>query len=107
MKDQRYQAVKAMIETGMIIRLEHIFPIVPKTNVARAINIRPARFNDLINDVGRFTIMEIDALAKLLEVDYSVINKILHDQFQEEQKIKEQKKQAFKSGNKGNKSKAL
>jgi hypothetical protein len=107
MRDERYQFLRSLIKTGEIKRLDQFFPIVPKTIMARDAKIHPERFNNLINDVGRFSIAEMHALAELIDVEYDTLNNLLNQQYQKDREIKEKNKSAFKSGDKGNRSDAL
>jgi hypothetical protein len=92
-KEYEYGIVKTMIEAGKINRLEDIFPIVPKTTIARDLKIRPANFNEYIDNIGLFTINEIEALAGFIGIEYDVLYNILIQQhrFQKEAKKKEVK----------------
>jgi hypothetical protein len=88
MKDERYDYIKPLIEGGKISRLEQWFPIIPKTKLAKDAGIGIDRFNTLINNIGLFSISEMQALAELLMVNYEVIHKMIFDQYREEQKAK-------------------
>lgn len=107
MKDERYEAVKSLMESKKIVRLAQWFRYVPKTIIAKDAGIHPERFNTLINHVERFTIEEKYALAMLVELDYSVIDKMLYQQFIEELKIKEKNTETSKSGSKGKRSSTM
>jgi hypothetical protein len=85
-KEYEYGLVKTVIEAGKINRLEDIFLIVPKTTIARDLKIRPANFNEYINNVGLFTINEIEALAALIGVEYDVLYNILIRQYRQQKR---------------------
>jgi len=83
MKDERYDAIKSLIENKKIIKLEQWFKYIPKTNIAKDAGIHPERFNTLINHIERFSIEEIQVLADLIEVEWMVICNLLYQEYQE------------------------
>ena len=87
-KEYEYRVVKTMVEAGQINRLEDIFPIVSKTTLARDLKIRPAKFNEYIDDISLFTLQEIDALAALIGVPFDVIYNILIQQYRQQKEAK-------------------
>ena len=84
MTDERYLAIKTLIETNQIKKIQQCFPIVPKTVIAKDANINAGRFNTCISDVGQFSIAELFALSRLFGIDYEVMHKLIFQQFQEE-----------------------
>ena len=68
--DLRYVKVKIGLEQGKIKTLEEIFEIIPVTHIARKLNLHSIRFNAKIKDPSTFRISELQALAKLIGVDF-------------------------------------
>ena len=69
MKDQRYKAIKSMIETKSISGLKDVFSIIPFSTVKEDMKIN---YNTLRNRVDRgtsLTMKDIIAMAALFEVD--------------------------------------
>jgi hypothetical protein len=83
MQDERYLAIRTLIVTNQIKRIEQCFPIVSKTVIAKDAKINPGRFNTCISDVGQFSIAEMFALSKLFGIDYEVMHKFIFQEFEE------------------------
>ena len=92
-REYEYGIVQTMIEAGKIKRLEDIFPIVPKTTIARDLKIRPANFNEYIDNVGLFTINKIEELASLIGVEYDVLYNIIIQQHRRQKEAKKGSKE--------------
>jgi hypothetical protein len=72
-KDNRYEAVKSLIETGRIKRLKDIFTIIPISVVHRDSNIHYATLHRRIYDTRLLTLDNFIKLAELIEVTPEVI----------------------------------
>jgi hypothetical protein len=105
-KDERYAVLKTVLLSGQIKRLDQCFLILPKTTISKDLKVRPATFNKRINNVALFSIEEVQALADLFEVDYEVLNNILHNQYLEERALKMQNKATRKLELRGRQAKA-
>jgi hypothetical protein len=86
---QLYRIAKKLIETGEINRLEDLFPVVSKTTIARDLKLRPAKFNEYINNTGLFSLYEIEALANLIGIDYNTMYNIILQQYFQQKAAKE------------------
>jgi len=80
-KDERYEVVKDMIESGRITEFKHIFKYMPKTVMAHDLSTNTTRMTRLIDNVEEFTLEEVYEISALIEVDRLVIFKILDKQF--------------------------
>ena len=69
MKDTRYIAVKALIETGRITTFADIFEYIPRKTVYIDLGINYTRFTKLIEHPGGLTITEIKTLSGLFEIE--------------------------------------
>ena len=85
-KDERYVAVRRMIDAGDITRLDQCFKIVPKTVVATHLKEHQGRFSTRMNNVTVIEVGEIFNLSRLFEVDAHTIFKLITNQYMEDQK---------------------
>ena len=58
-KDERYKAVKRLIEKGDITEFNEMFTYIPKTVVARDLGAAPARFSEKMNLIEKFTLQRL------------------------------------------------
>ncbi len=91
-KDKRYTVVKNLISGGHLKSFQAIFEIIPKTVVLKDLHIHNQRFNDMLDDVSLFLLLELYELADLLEVDGKIIIDLAHDQYMADQKRKGKRK---------------
>ena len=68
--DLRYVKAKIGLEQGKINSLEELFKIIPVTHVARKLNLNSVRLSAKIKDPNTFRVSELQALAKLIGVDF-------------------------------------
>jgi hypothetical protein len=73
MKDRRFIAVKALLESGEITEIAHIFDLVPKTAAYKQLGMGYLRFLECLKSPGSFTVDELLVLADLFGVDGKVI----------------------------------
>lgn len=87
-KDERYRAVKRLIEKGDITEFNEMFTYIPKTVVARDLGAAPARFSEKMNLIEKFTLQDMFSIAKLLEVESIDILRLADNQYTEQKKNK-------------------
>ena len=87
-KDERYKAVKRLIEKGDITEFNEMFKFIPKTVVARDLGAAPARFSEKMNQIEKFTLHDIFAIARILEVDNLAVLKLAANQYAAQTKNK-------------------
>lgn len=87
-KDERYKAVKRLIEKGDITEFNEMFTYIPKTVVARDLGAAPARFSEKMNLIEKFTLQDMFSIAKLLEVENIDILRLADNQYTEQKKNK-------------------
>ena len=80
-KDERYEVVKDMIESGRITEFKHIFKYMPKTVMAHDLSTNTTRMTRLIDNVQEFTLEELYEISKLIEIDHLTIFRLLDKQF--------------------------
>lgn len=68
-KDNRYIAVKSLIETGRIKNFQGIFEHIPKKVVYIDLGINHAKFKRLMALPDLFTLRELSSFAKLIEIE--------------------------------------
>lgn len=76
--DLRYVKTKIGIESGKVNNLNDIFKIIPVSHIANKININPVRFNAKIKDPSTFRICELQALAKLINVEFLTLLNLIY-----------------------------
>ena len=69
MKDRRYNALKAYIDSGAIKSFTEIFDIIPKTTIVRDTGINYLRLTNKINNPEKFTVKDILSISQLIGVD--------------------------------------
>lgn len=87
-KDERYKAVKRLIEKGDITEFNQMFTFIPKTVVARDLGAAPARFSEKMNQIEKFTLQDVFSIAKLLEVENLSVLKLAANQYLAQTKSK-------------------
>jgi hypothetical protein len=69
LKDKRYNALKAYIDSGGIKSFAEMFEIVPKSIFVRDSGINYVRLTNKINSPEKFTVKDLLILADLIGVD--------------------------------------
>lgn len=81
-KDKRYHALKAYIDSGAAKSFAEIFDIVPKTRFVTDTGINYTRLTNKINNPEKFTVKDILLIAQLIEIDstrlYGLIAAAVH-----------------------------
>ncbi|NCU04689.1 MAG: hypothetical protein GXC73_11950 [Chitinophagaceae bacterium] len=69
LKDKRYSALKAYIDSGGIKSFAEVFDIVPKSVFVKDSGINYVRLMNKINNPEKFTVKDILLLAELIGID--------------------------------------
>jgi len=69
LKDQRYKAIKSLIESENIQRFRDIFTIVPISTVREDMKINYNTLRRRIDNVDLLTVRDIRLMAKLFDVE--------------------------------------
>lgn len=69
LKDKRYNALKAYIDSGGIKSFVEVFDIVPRSVFVRDTGINYVRLMNKINNPEKFTVKDIMLLSELVGVD--------------------------------------
>ena len=85
-KDERYVAVRRMIDAGDITRLDQCFKIVPKTVVATDLKEHQGRFSTRMSTIVDIKMSEVYELSDLFGVDVHVMFKLIANQYAADQK---------------------
>ncbi len=80
-KDERYKAVKRLIEKGDITEFNEMFTYIQKTVVARDLGAAPARFSEKMNLIEKFTLQDMFSIAKLLDVESIAVLRLADNQY--------------------------
>jgi hypothetical protein len=68
-KDKKYSALKAYIESGNIKSFTEIFDIVPKSIITKDTGINWTRLTNKISNPDKFSVKDIRIIAQLIGVD--------------------------------------
>lgn len=73
LKDSRYKAIKAMLESESFRTFKEVFEIIPKSVVAADLGIHYNRFVSRINKPEEFSIKELIMFSELIGTNPSVL----------------------------------
>jgi hypothetical protein len=76
LKDNRYKAVKSLIETNNIKSLKEVFEIIPLTVVRVDMGVNYNTLRRRIQSSGLLTVDDINKLSELMEVDACQLTKL-------------------------------
>lgn len=79
-KDNRYIAVKSLIETGRIKKFSEIFEHIPKKVVYTDLGVNYSKFKRMIASPDLFTLRELAKLARLIEIEARAMFKMAFSQ---------------------------
>lgn len=77
MKDQRYKAIKSLIESNSIQRFQDIFTIIPISTVKSDMKVNYNTLRRKITNCELLTVKDITAMAKLFDVSESLLFQII------------------------------
>jgi hypothetical protein len=96
-RDPRFRAVQSMHKTGGLKSFNDIFLIVPKTVISNRLGKKVDRFNELMSDVGKFTLDEVAFIAGLFEISVKDMTELwLKEYSMQKDNIKTVKKRSLK-----------
>jgi len=79
-RDDRYDVIKPMVESGQLVSFNQIFKYIPKTIVAKDLGKKVDRFNVLMSHVGEFTLKELFRIGQYCKIDdWTILKLIMHD----------------------------
>jgi hypothetical protein len=78
-KDPRLKAIGLLHKNKYINTFDDIWESVPRTLVANELHIGTGRFGRLTLQPGGFTYNEISAMAKLFEMEFKTLSKMVED----------------------------
>lgn len=79
-KDQRYKAIKSLIESKGIEGLKDVFTIMPISTVREDMKINYNTLRRRVNDGNLLTVKDVRSMAGLFEVDpVEVFRLVIHD----------------------------
>lgn len=80
-KDQRYKAIKSLIESKGILGLKDVFTIIPMSAVKQDMKINYNTLRRRVSEGDLLTVRDIKAMASLFEVDPTdVLRLVIYDQ---------------------------
>ncbi len=90
-KDQRYKAIKSLIDSKGINGLKDVFTIIPLSTVREDMKINYNTLRRRVNTGDMLTVKDITALASLFEVDPVEVFRLVINDINSGQKIKKDK----------------
>ena len=81
MKDQRYKAIKSLIESKNIQRFKDIFTIVPISTVREDMKINYNTLRRRIDNVDLLTVRDIRLMAKLFDVEDILLFQLIQSEY--------------------------
>jgi hypothetical protein len=80
-RDDRYDLIKPMIESGNIVSFNDIFKYIPKTIIAKDLGKKVDRFSELMKKVEGFTLSELYTIAKFCNISESQIYQLAEKEY--------------------------
>jgi hypothetical protein len=80
-RDDRYDLIKPMIESGNIIAFNDMFKYIPKTIVAKSLGKKVDRFTELMKKPEGFTIEELYTIARYSKISGSDIYQLVEKEY--------------------------
>ena len=81
MKDQRYKAIKSLIESRNIQRFKDIFTIIPISTVREDMKINYNTLRRRIDNVDLLTVRDIRLMAKLFDVEDVLLFQLIQSDY--------------------------
>ena len=78
--DERYIAVKRMIQAGDITMLHQCFRIIPKTVVAEDLGEHKGRYSTRLNGIETITYRDMKNLSSLFEIEVNMLINLIENQ---------------------------
>lgn len=85
-KDKRYVTVKNLISGGYIKTFREITDTLPKSTLAKDLGMHHQTFSRLLSHPEEFTYKDTFRIAALIEIDETVIMKLVYEQYQVDKK---------------------
>ncbi|MBC3538952.1 hypothetical protein ACFSC6_10440 [Rufibacter sediminis] len=76
--DLRYVKVKIGLEEGKIKSLGEVVAIIPVSHIAKKLSLNTVRLQAKIKDTSTFRVSELQAFAKLVNVDFLTLVRIIY-----------------------------
>ncbi len=80
-RDDRYDLIKPMIDSGNIVTFNDIFKYIPKTIVAKDLGKKVDRFSELMKKVEGFTLGELYMIGKFCKINESQIVQLAEKEY--------------------------
>lgn len=90
-QERHYKVGKSLIQDGTIITFSDIFEYVPKSTIAKDLQMHFNTLQSRIDQPGSFSIQELSKLSDLFEIDPLKIITLAYTQFAHDKKPKKKK----------------
>lgn len=87
-KDERYEGVKKLIESGHITEFKQIFTYLPKTVMAQDLGTNNNRMTRLIERTELLTLQELSRIGELIDTSFDLINMLASNQYKKSKYFK-------------------
>jgi hypothetical protein len=77
LKDQRYKAIKSLIQSNSLQGLKEVFTVIPLSVVQRDIEMNYLTLRRRIDNPELLTVRDINAMAELFEVEPAEVFKLV------------------------------
>lgn len=91
MKDQRYKAIKSLIESQNVQRFKDIFTIIPISTVREDMKINYNTLRRRIDNVDLLTVRDIKLMARLFDVEDVLLFQLIQSEYSVQQVQKRKK----------------
>ena len=88
LKDQRYKAIKSLINSKSIAGLKDVFTILPLSTVKQDMKINYNTLRRRVDAGNTLTVKDIIAMADLFEVDAAEVFKLVLNDIQSRQRLR-------------------
>ena len=78
-KDERFTTLGKLLKSNENVTLTDVLKILPKTTLAHALSLNPARFNRMIADARLFVVKDLEKLSELAEVDLMAVFRVINN----------------------------
>ena len=80
-RDNRYNLIRPMIDSGDIVTFNDIFKYIPKTIVAKDLGKKVDRFSELMKRVEGFTLEELYMIGKFCKISEAQITQLAEKEY--------------------------
>ena len=80
-KDPRYVTMKKLVDGGLITEFKELIVSFPPAQFAKDLRKNYNRINNCIKNPEKFTLEEIDAISRLIEVEFDKLIRLIRTEY--------------------------